>query len=192
MGSSGLVRRVRKKVFLDTDDLQDLSRLFDYVGNHTDVAVALCSQDLLTRPWCMGELVTAKVNKVRMVRFVMPGFTEPDEIFIKEYETLVPDIACLTEHGISLQMVKGMLSWVSQCSSIGMYEGPSHATMNDACDKLVQITTSSQNLDVIIVLGNSQFKSNFRSFRNSLFKYPYDLLPSFPTTLAYVKVLAGF
>ena len=42
--------RVKRRVFLDSDDLQDLDQLFGFVGNNTDTLVVLCTSTILSRP----------------------------------------------------------------------------------------------------------------------------------------------
>eukprot|EP00913_Durusdinium_trenchii_P007890 g7402.t1 len=44
------------KTFIDCDDLNDLTRLFSYVGQDTQTFLVLCSPDILTRKWCVGEM----------------------------------------------------------------------------------------------------------------------------------------
>eukprot|EP00434_Breviolum_minutum_P025812 symbB.v1.2.022819.t1/scaffold2042.1/size196763/2 len=51
-------------VFLDSDELQDLDSLFECVRAHTSFVVPLLTPGLLTRPWCVGELATAFLNRV--------------------------------------------------------------------------------------------------------------------------------
>ena len=48
---------------MDCDDLLNLTRLFTFVGQDTENFVVLGSPALLTRKWCMGEMVTAMTNK---------------------------------------------------------------------------------------------------------------------------------
>ena len=46
------------QVFLDSDNLADLHELRQHVA-HSDVIIALQTPNLLTRPFCLVELVTA-------------------------------------------------------------------------------------------------------------------------------------
>ena len=48
----------RGRVFLDSDDLRNLSELLHCVAA-SDVMVVLLSPGVLTRPWCLMELITA-------------------------------------------------------------------------------------------------------------------------------------
>merc|ERR1719160_2202520 len=53
------IKKVARKVFMDSDDLQDLDLLFGYVCSHTENFVIIISPELFKRPWCIGEMVTA-------------------------------------------------------------------------------------------------------------------------------------
>ena len=53
-------------VFLDSDDLRDLTLLFEHVRESSCV-VLLQSEAVLARPWCLAELVTAVDHHVPIV-----------------------------------------------------------------------------------------------------------------------------
>merc|ERR1711988_574319 len=59
------------RIFIDSDDLTDIDMLFEYVGHQSDKVLVLCSTDLIMRPWCMGELVTAVANRVPTLKVVL-------------------------------------------------------------------------------------------------------------------------
>ena len=54
------------RVFLDSDDLHDLSRLQDHV-RESRVLLLLQTKSVLTRPWCVLELLTALENNIPIV-----------------------------------------------------------------------------------------------------------------------------
>lgn len=58
--------------FLDSDNLQDLRELLDHVKN-SDVLVLLQTTGLLTRPWCLLEIVTAIKAGVPIVAINIKG-----------------------------------------------------------------------------------------------------------------------
>ena len=64
--------RVKREVFLDSDNLQDLSLLFGFVANVTDTVVVLCTSSILLRPWCVGDLISAKLLGVDTVLLLFP------------------------------------------------------------------------------------------------------------------------
>eukprot|EP00434_Breviolum_minutum_P026215 symbB.v1.2.023175.t1/scaffold2102.1/size90421/5 len=100
------------KTFIDCDDLNDLTRLFSYVGQDTDTFLVLGSPAILTRKWCVGEMVTALRHNVKTLLLTWPDFTKPDEKFIENYTSLVPDINELTKYGISLSDVEEAFRWL--------------------------------------------------------------------------------
>jgi hypothetical protein len=109
---------IKKKVWIDCDDLQDLTLLFGYVGSYSDQVIALCSKRLLCRPWCVGELTTARHNKIPVNCIVFPDFEFPDASFIRDYAVHVPDVSNLAPHGIDLEEAQTTLSWFASNGSI--------------------------------------------------------------------------
>eukprot|EP00913_Durusdinium_trenchii_P025622 g24049.t1 len=83
-------RGPRFSTFIDCDDLNDLTKLFSYVGQDTQTLLILGSPQILTRKWCVGEMVTGRIENVHTVLLTFPGFVMPDESFIETYTTLVP------------------------------------------------------------------------------------------------------
>ena len=49
-------RQVKRDVFLDSDNLLDLSLLFNIVRDQTDTLVVLYTQEILFRPWYVGTV----------------------------------------------------------------------------------------------------------------------------------------
>lgn len=105
--------RVSGCVFLDSDDLQDLNKLFQFVREELDNLVVLCTREIMMRPWCVGEMVTARLNKVPVVMVKFPDFSFPDDNLINNYSREVPGCAGLAPHGISEAMVQETMRWVS-------------------------------------------------------------------------------
>ena len=112
--------RVRRGVFLDADDLQDLNLLFGFVGNDTDTLVVICTSEILARPWCVGEMTTARLHGVDVVLVVLPCFTWPTDEFLENYASHVPGIFGIAKFGISVDMVQVTLSWLKSRSRISL------------------------------------------------------------------------
>ena len=112
------LRGSRFTTFVDCDDLNDLTKLFSYVGQDTETFVILGSPQILTRKWCVGEMVNARLNKVHSVLLTFPGFVKPDASFIRDYATLVPDVSELSNYNIGLQEVEETLRWIGTISMI--------------------------------------------------------------------------
>mmetsp|Transcript_16482 Transcript_16482/g.57649 ORF Transcript_16482/g.57649 Transcript_16482/m.57649 type:complete len:480 (-) Transcript_16482:280-1719(-) len=103
-------KQVHRKVFVDSDDLRDLSILFTYIQSETETLVVLCSRHILQRPWCVGEITTAFLNQVKLVRFALPDFAPPDDGAIAAYQQNESMLA-LAEHGMSIGMIQDALRW---------------------------------------------------------------------------------
>ena len=84
--SSGSVARMMKlelqqrglAVFLDTDDLLSLSDLFGTLTQDVEALVVVASPTVLTRKWCLGEIVTANLQNVSTMVVALPDFHFPD------------------------------------------------------------------------------------------------------------------
>merc|ERR1712232_579273 len=80
---------MKNPVFLDSSDLVDLATLKDKVKNTHNLLVLL-TPGLLSRPWCLVEIVTALRHNVPLilVEIQRPGikFQYPDEGFYKRME----------------------------------------------------------------------------------------------------------
>ena len=66
--------KVLKKVLVDSDDLNDLGNLFNYVACETDALVVVYSAEILSRPWCIGEVTSAKVSRKKLVKVELADF----------------------------------------------------------------------------------------------------------------------
>ncbi|CAK9023182.1 40S ribosomal protein S6 [Durusdinium trenchii] len=95
-------RGSRFTTFVDCDDLNDLTRLFSYVGQDTETLVVLASPDILTRKWCVGEICTARIQRVETVVVAFPEYANPDKTFIESYSSIVPDITELANYNLGL------------------------------------------------------------------------------------------
>ena len=68
-----------RDVFLDSDNLKDLNRLFDVVRDDTVAIILLLSKQLLLRPWCVGEITTAYLNHVPMELIEFSDYEPPTD-----------------------------------------------------------------------------------------------------------------
>ena len=58
-------------LFLDSDELDDLARIFDIVSADTKCLVAVLTSELLKRMWCAGEICSAHKQKLGLFVFVL-------------------------------------------------------------------------------------------------------------------------
>merc|ERR1719478_819234 len=54
---------ISRDVFVDSDNLTHLDVLFDTLACDVQTLMVLGSKDVLRRPWCVGEIVTANNNE---------------------------------------------------------------------------------------------------------------------------------
>lgn len=104
-------RSVRRKIFLDSDDLRDLNNLISIVQGDLEKLVVLCSKEILLRVWCIGEISAAFANKVTVIRVQLPEFALPTSAFIDACQEHISNLMSLSAYGISVQMVQDALRW---------------------------------------------------------------------------------
>ncbi|CAK9096175.1 unnamed protein product [Durusdinium trenchii] len=142
------------KTFIDCDDLNDLTRLFSYVGQDTDTFLVLCSPAILTRKWCVGEIFTARVNQVPTLLLTWPDFTLPNATFIENYAKVVPDIAELAKYQISLAEVEETFRWLSTQQQLAL---PGQITPSSTATFVSQLMVMSSEQDRMPRKGVSLF-----------------------------------
>ena len=129
--------RVRRGVFLDADNLEDLNLLFGYVGDDTDTLVVICTSEILVRPWCVREVTTARLHCVDTVLVVLPCFTWPTDDFLTHHASHVPGIVGITKFGISVDMARVTLSWLQSRSRLSLRHHVSLSVSEVVARKLV-------------------------------------------------------
>jgi len=110
--------KVTRQVFVDADDLENLDTLFETVRSQVETIVAVATKELLVRPWCVGELVTAHVNQVATVPIFYPDFEMPTDVFIATIDQML-DMEPLVQNGIDVEAVKETLFWVLKWEGLG-------------------------------------------------------------------------
>ena len=76
-------------VFLDTDDLLSLSDLFGTLTQNVEALVLIASPKVLTRKWCLGEIVTANLQNVNTMVVALPDFHFPDASICFRYAAML-------------------------------------------------------------------------------------------------------
>ena len=110
-------RQVERDVFLDSDNLLDLSILFEIVRARTDTLVVLCTQEILCRPWCVGEMTTSRLHSLDTILLIFPDFRWPTRAFIDDYASHVEGVMSLAPHGISVEMAQDNLAVAVESST---------------------------------------------------------------------------
>jgi len=101
-----LAKHSPSRVFLDSDQLEDLALIFDAVRQSQNLVVLL-SPELLKRMWCAGEISTAHSNGVPIIPVICdPGYTPSDEMLavVSSYWT-ADQKQTLVSFGISVDMI---------------------------------------------------------------------------------------
>ena len=76
-----LERMGNAPVYLDSNNLVNLTTLFDQGIDASDVVLLLCTKSVLMRPWCLLEVYEAHVRGIAVVLAVVEraGFPSRDE-----------------------------------------------------------------------------------------------------------------
>eukprot|EP00438_Fugacium_kawagutii_P021219 Skav201616 [mRNA] locus=scaffold152:1234360:1241265:+ [translate_table: standard] len=153
-GYARLLRMDLKKLgfdaFIDSDNLTDLSRLFDYISNDTQTFVLLASPQVLTRKWCMGELVVARLAQVDAVLLTFPDFEAPDKAFVQNYASIVPEVKELAVFGLGLVEVQDTLRWLCGIARSGVcsFQIPNEFSTDNFSTVIGQLTGKvTKNVD---------------------------------------------
>ena len=84
--------------FVDCDDLNDPTRVLNYVGQEdTETLVVLGSPELLTRKWCVGEICTARIPEAEFVVGTL-RMSNWEELFHGEIWKILKDFQRWNEH----------------------------------------------------------------------------------------------
>merc|ERR1740129_678015 len=67
------------RIFLDSDQLEELDLIFDVVRTKTKNLVVLLTPQVLKRPWCAGEITTAYKNNIPIVLVACDDYVLPSE-----------------------------------------------------------------------------------------------------------------
>jgi len=138
-------------VFVDSDNLDNLDKLFHFVAQETDTLVAISSAELYKRPWCVGEVTTAHGQQVRVVPLYLIDFVPPTDEFIQEMSDIV-DLRCIFEQGIDLDSVQKALRWVRSLGGLTMPSSTDVRVLSELAKALFYRSTLSGN-DALLLRG---------------------------------------
>jgi len=146
-----LVQRhaVKREVFVDSDNLDNLDKLFDYVGSDTEVFVIVGTDTVFSRPWCVGEMCMAHLKSLKSCIISLPSCKLPDDEFIREFtRVLVGSVEVLTENGMTLEMLQQALSWTTKLPRISAPGAVVNDVMEGIVDYLLKRTFSDDVVSV--------------------------------------------
>jgi len=104
-------------VFIDSDNLDNLDYLFDYIRHDTRNFVIVATELIFHRPWCMGEMTSARQSKLPAVCLSLPGAPEIKAAFLAGWRDAI-DVQLLTERGFSVQTLEDTLMWINDVHTI--------------------------------------------------------------------------
>eukprot|EP00913_Durusdinium_trenchii_P032492 g30419.t2 len=117
-------KQPKTKTFIDCDDLNDLTRLFSYVGQDTETFLVLCSPAILTRKWCVGEMALPPPHRYGIsMEDVAETFRWLNE---RDCQTMPENITPTTSHAMVSDLVAA--SRTSGGRKSRPLRGPSHFT----------------------------------------------------------------
>jgi len=130
-----LVDRSRDNVFLDSDNLRDLSRLFQIVKNDTETLIVLATRGLLNSPWCVGEITTCCLNNVRCCPVKFPNFVLTIDACLAQLEKH-SEWGRLSEAGFARKDIEEALAWMSSFINIHIDELAGIGFVADVVDEV--------------------------------------------------------
>lgn len=139
-----LGRRSKMKVFIDSDNLTDLTQLFTIVSEDVQTLVIVASPGVLTRKWCIGEMVAARLKNVDAVLLSLPSFALPDQHFLNSFEGLIPGVQELASYGFGSNEIMDTLQWLRTIREICL-ESITLTSFNDVVGELVNARIAFQN-----------------------------------------------
>eukprot|EP00438_Fugacium_kawagutii_P014794 Skav228783 [mRNA] locus=scaffold589:636513:638072:- [translate_table: standard] len=103
---------VNMSIFLDSDELDDLARIFDVVRADTKCLVVVLTSELLNRMWCAGEIASAHKHQVPIVPLYCDDYAFPDHDSIDVVESVWTEEQrqTLVSYGISMEDIKARQS----------------------------------------------------------------------------------
>lgn len=130
------------RVFLDSDELENLDMLFDIVRTSTKNLVVVLTPELLSRSWCAGEIVTAWKNGIATLPLVCDGF----EPLSDEAQKLIPTLwtphqkVQLASYGVEMDDVNAAYGWLQhELTSLQMPRFGPVSSREDTVVKLLNI-----------------------------------------------------
>ncbi|CAE7033301.1 ttrS [Symbiodinium sp. CCMP2592] len=131
------------KVFLDSDELQDLDSLFESVRSNVAFLVPLLTPQMISRPWCVGELVTAHFNRVPLLPISCDGYRLSSSVNAAQLVNAwsPDDFQPLLAVGIQEDMIDAMIEHLYALPSIALNR---RGSMEDQEATILRVITSSE------------------------------------------------
>jgi len=194
------VEGTTRKAFIDCDHLTDLDVLFDTVASMTETLIIVASREVFLRLWCVGEITTAKMNGLKVVKLVLPDFAELEDDFIDNFKSHVPDLSILTNRGISLEDAQEAMRWSRGLGTISVPQDLSREVLvkmtkqilgssSKDSDSLCNITKHSSSMDSEAAICESGSKRHRLAKGTTLIIYDATNLEATSTALILERLL---
>jgi len=108
-----ILKHLHRTCFLDSDDLKDLSKLFETVRTRVTHFLVYLTRDTMTRPWCVGEVVVCKENKLTITKIVHWSWSGPTARDLEDVSSYVAPGVNLMDYSIDNRRIVKALHWVA-------------------------------------------------------------------------------
>lgn len=81
-----MLQAMGQSVFIDSDDLKDLDELFDIVRSAVGHLLVYLTREVLTRPWCAGEIATSFTKGIKISSIQTRSFVPPTDNELKDVQ----------------------------------------------------------------------------------------------------------
>ena len=109
-----LMAQAGKKCYIDSDGLLLLDKLFDTVRSFVRHLIVYLTQQILTRPWCAGEIVTSHKNMKMVTAVKTPEYESLGDEQLANLEAYL-DLSSVNvlEYGISIEDIRNAYKWMA-------------------------------------------------------------------------------
>ena len=142
--------QVARGVFLDSDNLQELSLLFGIVSEKTETVGVLCTREVLHRPCCVGEMTTARLHSIDTILVIFPDFENP---FIDNFAS-VEGVHSLAPFGVSLELAQQTLWWLGTRPWMVLPRSTSTSGVLAVVEKLVGRRKGKQEMSTVSCMNS--------------------------------------
>jgi len=134
------------QVFVDSDQLMDLTQPLCYVGYEVETLILLGTPKVLLQKWCVAEMAIARLQNIHSVLVGLPDFRMPDATFITNYMTIAPDMHDLASYGIGIREIKDTILWVCKLDSVSLPD-MQPSSLNSVIDSLTSSHGPALNMN---------------------------------------------
>lgn len=133
--------------FIDSDHLDDLDELYDVVRTTVTNLVVYLTRNTLTRPWCVGEIVTATINKKNVIVVRCADFVELGSEELVELPALLgTEGRCLTQYNITMQSAAQAIEALQLMDAVQVGPSPRAEDFRQAGQLIIKLSKRTRLL----------------------------------------------